>query len=565
VDVGGSARVPTDVAIVAAAFDGWGTSCFAGLTGDWALTVWSPRERELILARDYIGVKRLFYYVQAKRMMWCSHLEPLALCGERFTLCDEYIAGYLAFHPDAHLTPYQQVRTVPPASFVRIRNGQTTICTYWTIGTSPRTHQSDSEYEEQFRHLLRQAIRRRLRTDSPVLAELSGGLDSSSLVCVADELIARGEAHVPELETFSYYDSNEPGEDDLFHFRKVEEKRGRRGFHVDLKGEGDSLLLDDAMFAAIPGFRCRAEIKTAMAAILETNHHRVMLCGMGGDEMNGQTLDPRVQLADLLAQLRWREFAHLLMAWSLCMRQPWIHVFLQTVGKLLPTSIQARVSSRGRLESWIQPSFARRQRMSARQVEAVDDGWFTRPTARDAAQTLATLARQLTHGAPSLLERRYPFLDQDLVEFLTTIPLEQLLRPGQRRSLMRRSLAHVLPPEITNRKTKTSASRCYPLALAKHWKRIESLIACPLVSRLGYVESHAMHKALLAIKGGQVPSSFLRLLKALSLELWMRNAVRHGVLSLADSGTPQMTETEMVFEARASQISGAAASTALDS
>src|SRR6266567_268740 len=276
VDVGRYTRVPTDIAIAAASFDRWGTGCFAKLTGDWALTVWNPLERKLILARDYIGVKRLFYYVQAKRLMWCSHLEPLALCGERFTLCDEYIAGYLAFHPDAHLTPYRQVRSVPPASFVRIRNGPTTACTYWTIGARPRTrHQSDSEYEEQFRHLLRQAIRRRLRTDSPVLAELSGGLDSSSLVCVADELIARGEAHVPELETFSYYDSNEPGEDDLFHFSKVEERRGRRGFHVDLKGQGDSLPLDDARFAAIPGFRCRAEIKTAMAAIMETNNHRV--------------------------------------------------------------------------------------------------------------------------------------------------------------------------------------------------------------------------------------------------------------------------------------------------
>src|ERR1700730_15089776 len=254
VDLVAYARVPTDMAIVAASFERWGTNCFARLTGDWALAVWNPQARELILARDYIGVKPLFYYAQAKRLMWCSHLAPLALCGEQFALCEEYLAGYLAFHPDAHLTPYREIRSVPPGSFVRIRNGQTTACTYWTSKARHATrHQSDTEYEEHFRHLLEQAIRRRLRTDSPVLAELSGGLDSSSLVCVADHLIAKGEAPVPRLDTFSYYDSNEPGEDDLFHFSKVEQKRGRRGFQVDLKGEGDSLALDDATLAAIPG------------------------------------------------------------------------------------------------------------------------------------------------------------------------------------------------------------------------------------------------------------------------------------------------------------------------
>jgi asparagine synthase (glutamine-hydrolysing) len=302
-----------------------------------------------------------------------------------------------------------------------------------------------------------------------------------------------------------------------------------------------------------------------MSAIVQVNDYRVMLCGMGGDEMNGQSLDPRVQLADLLSQLRWREFAHLLMTWSLCMRQPWIHVFLQVIGKLLPPSVQARLASRGRPESWVQPSFARKQKMSARQLESLDGALFARPAARDAAQTLATLGKQLTHAAPSLLEQRYPFLDQDLVEFLTTIPLDQLLRPGQRRSLMRRSLASLLPPEITSRKTKTSAGRCYPITLAKHWDKIEQLLACPLVARLGYIKREAMHQSLLAMKEGHVPSSFLRLLKALSLELWVQNALRCGALSLDLLRSPHVTEMDATFDRSPSKTSTAVASAVVDS
>lgn len=529
----------TDITIVAAVFDRMGTSCFPSLRGDWALAIWSPEARELVLARDYIGVKPLFYYPHGQRLMWCSHLAPLVLCGDRFTLCEEYIAGYLAFQPDAHLTPYQEIHSVAPGSFVRFSNQKISKCCYWTpVSCHTTRHQSDRDYEEHYLHLLRQAVRRRLRTDSPALAELSGGLDSSSIVCVADQLIANRETHVPRLDTFSYYDSNEPGEDDRFHFSKVEERRGRAGFHVDLRGNGDSLPLAVSIFSAIPGFGCRAEIKAAVSQIIGAHPYRVMLCGMGGDEVNGQTLDPRVQLADLLAEFRCGEFIPLLLAWSRHMRQPWIQVLFQTLAKLLPASIEARVVSRGRLEPWIEHKFARRYRVSARQLESMEDDWFARPRARDTRQTIGTLARQLTRNPPSLVEQRYPFLDQDLVEFLTTVPAEQLLRPGQRRSLMKRALADLLPSEIATRTTKTSAGRCYVIALLKHWNCIEEMLKHPLVVQLGYVDRDSMRQALLRMKAGQISPSFLRLLKALALEVWLQDVASRGVLAFDRSCMP---------------------------
>lgn len=152
----------TDVAIVKATFDQWGTGCFAKLVGDWAISIWSPRDKQLILARDYMGIRHLFYYPQAKTIMWCSHLAPLALCGDRFSLCNDYIAGYLAFHPDAHLTPYREIHSVPPGKFVCIRKGKITTHTYWEFNTNLKTrHTTDEEYEEHYRYLFRQAIRRR--------------------------------------------------------------------------------------------------------------------------------------------------------------------------------------------------------------------------------------------------------------------------------------------------------------------------------------------------------------------------------------------------------------------
>ena len=113
----------TDAAIVAAAFDRWGKGCFPKLVGDWGLAIWDSREQELILARDYMGIRHLFYYRKPRRITWCNHLVPLALCGDHFTLCDEYIAGFLASDPDAHLTPYREIRSVPPGKYVRGHRG----------------------------------------------------------------------------------------------------------------------------------------------------------------------------------------------------------------------------------------------------------------------------------------------------------------------------------------------------------------------------------------------------------------------------------------------------------
>lgn len=529
----GSTGDGSDVAIVAASFRQWGCGCFAQLVGDWALAIWDPLQKELILARDFMGIRPLFYYHRANRTLWCSHLAPLANCGEGFTLCEDYIAGYFAFHPEADITPYREIRSVPPGGYVCVRPGTLSVHHYWSF--NPKTefrYKNDTEYEEQYRHLFRQAVKRRLRTDSPVLAELSGGLDSTSIICMADDISAKENAQAPTVNTFSYYDSLEPGEDDFTHLAKVEEWRGKRGFHSDLHGSGDSFRFEYPTFTATPGFGARSEIKSALSSAIQQHKYRVMLCGTGGDELNGQPLDPCVQMADLLAHFRLRQLGQLFMAWSPRMRRPLNQLVFQVLLQFFPAAIRARLTDAGRLEPWIDRSFAKRNKLPVRQIEALHASHFLLPGARDAAQTIATLRRQLTNSSPSFCEKRYPYLDQNLVEYLTGIPLDQLLRPGERRSLMRRSLRHILPPAILARRTKTGAGRCYSLTLQKHWAEVDRIFSSLLISNLGFVDREKTYAALLAMKNGQIPTYFLRLLKALSLELWLRDADERGVLSI---------------------------------
>jgi asparagine synthase (glutamine-hydrolysing) len=524
---------PTDVAIVAAAFERWGTDCFGKLIGEWAASIWDPSNKQLLLARDYIGVRQLFYYPQRHQVAWCTILSALAQYGGGLTVCDEYVAGYLAFKPAANLTPYQELRSVPPGGFVSVRNGEYATHAYWRFDPWRKTRfKTNAEYEDQYFCLLRQAVRRRLRSDRPVLAALSGGLDSTSIVCVADHSLLADSSLTPRVDTVSYYDPLEPDEDDFYHVTKAEEKRGRVGFHLSLRSVGDSLSFDDPAFAAHPGFGMRKEVTSAMSDLLRGTDHRVMLSGTGGDEINGQALNPAIPMADRLAHGRWRETGKQLVAWSLLTRKPALHLLIETLLELLPLPIRALCSERGELQPWVNRHFAKRYRIRAQQLEDLAGVWFWRPGPRDSAQTLMTLSRDLTCAAPSRLEQRYPYLDQELVEFSTSIPFDQLLRPGQRRDLMRRSLSHLLPPEVRDRKTKVSASRCYSTTLQKHWQKVEDVLSCPLGSLLGYVEAEGLRSDLVKLKNGIVPPYLVRLLKALSLELWLRDVCSRGIISI---------------------------------
>src|SRR5882762_1037397 len=158
--------------------------------------------------------------------------------------------------PAVHLTPYVGIHAVPPSSSVLLRPGKHTVRKYCDFDPSKRIRYStDAEYEEHFRTVFAEAVQRRLRSDSPILAELSGGMDSSSIVCVADTIIARGAAETPRLDTLSYYNDSEPNWNERPYFTKVEEKRGRTGTHIDVSNQQFfNFNLDINRFMATPGF-----------------------------------------------------------------------------------------------------------------------------------------------------------------------------------------------------------------------------------------------------------------------------------------------------------------------
>lgn len=522
----------TNVDIVAAAFRRWGTNCFGKFVGEWALAIWDRVKPELVLVRDYIGTKNLFYYRTSRHILWANYLSALAVCGGRFRLNEEYIAGYLAFQPAAHLTPYQEISSVPPGHFARLTATSSETIKHWTFEPRHRIHyKTDADYEEHFRTLFRQAVQRRLRVDSPVLAELSGGLDSSSVVCMA-HLILQEDRKAQALHTFSCFDPAEPAEDDFHYFVNVEKRLGKNGFHAKLETTGDSFGLAYQNFVAIPCLGERREMRSAREQAIEQTKCKVVLSGTGGDEFLGQAFDPRAYMADLLKQGRFSELWKQMTAWSLPMRRPLLQLMLQLATWFAPPSVRARFAAVAQVETWIDSRFAHRHKLSYLLLDPPEAPKGTPTSVAEMMSMVRSIARQLTNSLPAAYEVRYPYLDQSLTEFLISVPIDQLVRPGERRSLMRRALAGILPQEITSRRTKAKTSRCYSVTLMKHWQEIENSIHSPVIADLGYVNASRFAKALEEMKNGCIPPGYIRLLRALVLEHWIRDTVARGIISI---------------------------------
>jgi asparagine synthase (glutamine-hydrolysing) len=549
----------TDVAIVAVAYEKWGGNCFAKLIGDWALSIWNHVNRSLILAKDPIGTRHLYYSFNNNQLTWSTILDPLVrLAGKTFALNEEYIAGWFSMFPAAHLTPCVGIHSVPPSSTVLFGPGKHTVSKYWDFDPSNQIrYRTDAEYEEHFRTVFDQSVQRRLRCDTPILAELSGGRDSSSIVCVADTVIARGAAGTPRLDTISYYDDSEPNWNERPYFSRVEEKRGRTGWHIDV-GSSDSEESPETeqppqapsgRFVPTPGYDGRTSPQIRMC--LTSQGNRVVLSGSGGDEVMGGVPTPVPELQDLLARARFRALAHQLKVWALEKRKPWFHLFFEAARGFFPPALVG-VPKYMRPAPWLQSSFVKRHWAALTGYPSRTKLFGALPSFQDNVGTIEALRRQMVRTALAFeppFEKRYPYLDRDLLEFMCAIPREQLVRPTQRRSLMRRALLGIVPDEILNRKRKATAPRSALIAISRDSANLLERTPHMVSNSLGVVDSERLLAALQkGRRGEEVP--IVTLMRTLCIEGWLRDLRKLGILNL---DTTRQTELALQASAQGSR------------
>jgi asparagine synthase (glutamine-hydrolysing) len=518
----------SDSALILKAFERWGHACFSKLVGDWALALWSRKDHVLYLARDHAGSRTLYYSSVHGETRWSTNLETLLMNGISPELDREYIARTLSCQAIRDLTPYKDIRTVPPAHYLAIRDGQGTLRSHWRwIADTAITYRSDTEYDEHFLQLFRSAVQRRFEPGGPILAELSGGMDSSSIVCMADKIVCDSSDPSNLINTVSYYDDTEPDWDERPYFISVEKHRNKSGAHLDCSSRTPSfepLILPDRIYPYPGADSASIEYAAKFEERVGAGRYRAILSGIGGDELLGGVPTPMPELANYLRQGKIIRLLSGSVAWCMVERKPLLHMLYDTL-TFTSSLYRAPHADPDTIPPWLSPE-ARRLCLRSQSYSQNPVKFLTvNPSALDAGQTWWSLLETLPHLTPHLLGRyeyRYPYLDRDLVEFLHRIPREQLVRPGRRRLLMRRALNGIVPTEILERKRKAFISHGPIIDLRNGQQKILNIFSNPLISDCGLIDRdkflHAFHRGLT----GDV-KWVGHLSKTIGMELWLKS------------------------------------------
>jgi asparagine synthase (glutamine-hydrolysing) len=524
----------TDVAIVAACYQKWGTEFLTHLIGDYAIALWDPNLRVLLFARDPIGTRPLFYQSDGKRVLWSSEISALvSLLGSGVDLDEEYVASFLVSEADPTRSPYKGIFPVPPGNIVLLRNKHFQVRRFWSPDPN-RTirYGSDCDYEDHFRQLFREAVRCRLRADRPVWAQLSGGLDSSSIVCVADDILGNSEAEARSLETVSYVFDESSTCDERVFISSVEERRGRPGFHIREDDYPAFSFLPNDSLPSIPNpVDCFAARFRRLGDLMREKGARILLNGIGGDNLLLCGGAP-TELADLLKQRALTQLHNRTLTWARTWRGNYFKVLWEAaLWPLFPRWIRSRWGPNRKVPFWLDRKFVQRTNLHECSLGPSDACRSNLPSSRGQLTSVLYAIWTVSAGYyrdRECIEDRYPFLHLPLVEFCMAIPWDQKRRPGEPRSLHRRALRNLLPATIVQRKDKRSHDEAVYRALAREWPRLDRMLADARVCEHGFASATALREALVRAKHG-VCIDLNALVKTICLEFWLRSLERPGV------------------------------------
>ncbi len=458
-------RTASDTEVIVHLYEDEGLDFLAHLNGMFALAIWDTRQRRLVVARDRLGKKPLYYRHEPQRLLFASELKGLLQVPDierqiDLQALDEYFTYQYVPHPR---TIFRGFSKLPPAHYGVFADGRWTTRRYWHPNFDRELERPLADYVDELRELLTSAVQLRLEADVPLGAFLSGGVDSSLIVGLMQRLSSE------PIKTFSI---GFPVRDfdESAHARRVAARLGTD--HHEFRVEPHAVeVLDRLVWHYDEPFADSSAIPTYYVSKLTREHVTVALSGDGGDELfAGYDRYRAVRLAAWLDRLPdWSRKAlanPLTRRWAVGGRQRCCLRRLGRFGEALSYSPQRRY-----LE-WVSMfNEARRADLYSeellRQLPDHDPFEFLAAAFRGVRHrdevTAASLVDLVTYLPCDLmtkvdiasmangLECRAPLLDYRVVELAAAMPLRMKMQSGRGKRILRKSFPELLPRDITHR------------------------------------------------------------------------------------------------------------------
>jgi len=521
----------TSAAIALAAYERWGMNGFVHLIGDWSVVIRDPANRSVVLASDFAGVRALYYCVQAGRVRWSSRLQSLVKETGIPELDDQYAQAFLLFGGCPNRTPYQGIYSVPPGHAVWVSGGETKLHRFWSLPVGDEIrYQDERRYAEQLRALFQEAVSVRLQTELPVLAELSGGLDSSSVVSMASHLIRSGGARATRLTSVSYVWKNSLDEPFI---REMESFCGIEGVHVSTQDV--PIIAEGQVGHARP--EAFQPLRASVASVASTVGAATVLTGQNGDLVMGNWFDDSLQVAASLRRVRVRRACKDALAWSKILRIPVYRVLWRAAQAALPPALTPAAIYTApdgsyvprNTETSLAPGLQDRTEAGA----LFSSAWMQTPPERRRyfyALSLMLELRILQPPEPlQHLDYTHPFAHRPLVELLMAVPPDVLCRPGEPRRLMRSALADLWPARLRARRSKGVFNAPWHEALRPLARNLLNARRLHLVDQ-GFVDRASVLSRLQRLSAG-LDCNEHQLRNIILLELWLRNRAENKPLA----------------------------------
>jgi asparagine synthase (glutamine-hydrolysing) len=440
-------------------YEEWGLDVVRHLRGMFAFAVWDSGRRRLILGRDRVGIKPLFYHVQPGRLTFGSELKAVLRSLDGLPAPDvEAIYDYLTYnYIPAPKTAYQNVFKLPAGHVLVLENGRLRIEGYWDVSLDASTDVSEADAIDRARAALTDAVSSHLVSDVPVGVFLSGGMDSSSIAVLMAQLQAS------PVETFSIgFDAEKSNE--LPYARLIAEHIGSSHHEgmvswPDMQGQLRQVIdVYDEPFAD------SSSVPTLAVSRLAREHVKVVLSGEGGDEAFAGY--DAYAMGAQRARMRARVPSPLRSIVSASGRA-WPFARGQRLSRLCADLGYPPLEQYGRLMEWISLDEKRGMVPDAmrRQLADYDDRWYFRKYWREDADPVTRLQYLdlKTYLVDDLLvkvdrasmavslEARVPMLDHPLLESLFRLPAHFHMKNGRTKALLRSAMADSLPAATMNR------------------------------------------------------------------------------------------------------------------
>jgi asparagine synthase (glutamine-hydrolysing) len=548
-------RTRSDTETIVHAYEQWGDACVDRLRGMFAFAIWDSPRRRLLLARDRLGVKPLYWAMAGNRLLFGSEIKAILESGLIRAAADEarlpellstrYLSG-----PE---TLFKGIHRLLPGHTLVFENGRVTTRQYWDVPTGGANEAvsalSERQAVERFRELLEEAVRIRLMADVPLGMFLSGGLDSSAIAALMAKMIDR------PLQTFSV----------AFRQRAFSELDYARQVSSAIKADAHEIVIDEQdFFGALPRLIWHEDEPMAhpssvplyFVSELARKHVKVVLTGEGSDELlAGYGKYPR-------ALINWRAAA----AYGVLPRQirEWVagRVVRRLPARMRRHAARSFVAMERTPEAMFFDNFAamgleRQQSLltsrfaatTAEQAYGPSRAYFDAPNGRSTVldrllyadlktYLVELLMKQDQMSMAASIESRVPFLDHKLVEFAATLPPRLKLRGFRTKWILREAVRAILPAEILSR-PKMGFPVPFAVWMRGQWGDVVRDVLLDSRSRQrGIIDPVAVDRLIASHASGTADGGDA-LWSLLNLELWYRTYIDgEGVQSLPAAPRP---------------------------